>query len=244
MWQRRRPPRRRPPLLIRFEYHIRCLRYESTSFQELFELTQRKFLRLAISFAETMSTRAYPRLFALDYRADGEESAQTRARIEAIAQLTKEQPQQEQTSAENDKRDLGAEQRRDEEVRQQEQEAAKTVTATRVETSDVRSRMQKIPNALCVRVLCENEENWHTAGYPFEINERVVVMNSASYLSRMMLLLKHSDLPLEILTTDEGEKELQRIADVRIETRCVVVSRSTALPLLFTHSSRNRRTPK
>lgn len=149
-----------------------------------------------------MNARAYPRLFTLDYRAENEKSAQELARIEMASQMNAQRQQ------ENDQeRDLEAERQRDEELAR-EQEAA-----------DQGSKEKEPPKekvkAQCMRALCENEENWHPAGNPFEITEKVVIQNSALYLSRIMLLLKQSDLPLEILTTNEGDLELQKLNEVR-----------------------------
>ena len=150
-----------------------------------------------------MTARAYPRLFALDFMGEKEKSAQELARIEMATQMN---TQRQQENEDNNERDIEAERQRDEEVRRQQEEA------------DVKEKeiIKEKVKTLCVRALCENEENWHPAGNPFEILEKVIIQNSASYLSRIMLLLKHSELALEILNSDEGETELQRIAEVNI----------------------------
>lgn len=189
------------------------------SLKELFELTQRKFLRLTSNFAETMSARPYPRLFACDFMGEKEKSAQELARIEVAADMSsqqrqQQQQQQQQQEDENEnKRDVEADRQRDEELRRKEEEAATKGDATEKEAVQEKSKV------ICIRALCENEENWHPAGNPFEITDKMVAQNSAAYLSRIMLLLKHSDLALEILNTDEGESELRRIAEVGEDSR-------------------------
>ncbi len=172
-------------------------------------MTQRKFLRLTSGFAETMTARAYPRLFAYDFMGEGEKSAQELARIEMAARMNSQRQQQDENDNE---RDLEAERQRDEEVRRQQEIAKASANAEEKKKEIVIEKVK----SLCIRALCENEENWHPAGNPFEITEKVVIQNSASYLSRIMLLLKQSDLPLEILNSNEGEIELQKLNEVRI----------------------------
>ncbi len=153
-----------------------------------------------------MSVRAYPRLFAYDFMGEKEKSAQELARIEMATQMNS---QRQQDNEDDNERDLEAERQRDEDVRQRQEEAA---AATKEKEKEAEKEKRK---SLCIRALCENEENWHVAGNPFEITEKVIVQNSASYLSRIMLLLKQSDLSLEILNSDEGEIELHKLAEVR-----------------------------
>ncbi|CAF5191690.1 unnamed protein product, partial [Rotaria magnacalcarata] len=178
----------------------------TAAYQELFELTQRKFLRVTSGFADTMNARAYPRLFTLDFVSENEKSAQELARIELATEMNAQRQQ------ENDQdRDLEAERQRDEQLAREQKE---------IEHADDERKEKEAPKTkvkkLCIRTLCENEENWHTAGSPFEISEQIIIQNSALYLSRIMLLLKQSDLPLEILTSKEGEIELRKINEVRI----------------------------
>ncbi|CAF3553209.1 unnamed protein product [Rotaria sordida] len=180
----------------------------TAAYQELFELTQRKFLRVTSGFAETMNARAYPRLFALDFMGDKEKSAQELARIEMATEMNTQRQQQD--DKDNTERDLEAERQRDEELLREQQEADATADANSKEKEIVKEKVK----TLCIRALCENEENWHPAGNPFEITEKIIIQNSALYLSRVMLLLKQSDLALEILTSDEGEIELQKLTEI------------------------------
>ncbi|CAF2785557.1 unnamed protein product [Rotaria sp. Silwood2] len=177
----------------------------TAAYQELFELTQRKFLRVTTGFADTMNARAYPRLFALDFMGETEKSAQELARIEMATQMNT----QRQDDKDNTERDLEAERQRDEELLREQQETKENADGDSKEKEIVKEKTK----TLCIRVLCENEENWHSAGNPFEITEKVVIQNGALYLSRIMLLLKQSDLALEILTSDEGEIELQKLTE-------------------------------
>jgi hypothetical protein len=155
-----------------------------------------------------MSTRAYPRLFALDFIGEKEKSGQELARLEIAAQMNAQRSQAETDNA----RDLEAERQRDEELRRVGEESDSRV--------DARVVPKEKAKTLCIRALCEHEENWHAAGSPFEITDKPTLLNSASYLTRIMLLLKQSDLPLEILTNDEGEVELQKLADVSAVLCC------------------------
>ncbi|MBL8086342.1 MAG: hypothetical protein JNN26_27175, partial [Candidatus Obscuribacter sp.] len=158
-------------------------------------MTQRKFLRLTTNFAETMSARPYPRLFACDFMGEKEKSAQELARIVIAAEMNQQrQQQQQQQQQDGNERDLEEDRRRDEELRRKEEEAA--AAAPDKKEKDV---VQEKKKSVCIRALCENEENWHPAGNPFEVTDKAVLQNSAPYLSRIMLLLKHSDLALEIL---------------------------------------------
>ena len=177
-------------------------------FQELFELTQRKFLRLTSSFAETMTTRAYPRLFILDIMGSKEKSAQELARIQLGASVADKS----QESDGDNERDVEAERVRDEELRRDQEKAnAKAVDG------EVKEDVKAKSKPLCLRALCETEENWHPAGSPFEISDKIVIQNGASFLSRIMLLLKQSDLALDIFTSEDGEAELEKVAEVSID---------------------------
>jgi hypothetical protein len=147
-----------------------------------------------------MTARAYPRMFALDFMGEKEKSAQELARIEMATQMNTQSQKKEGEG--NNERDREAERQRD--------EAAEAAADTFKEKEIIKEK------PLCIRALCEHEENWHSAGNPFEITEKVILQNSASYLSRIMLLLKHSDLALEILTSEEGETELQKLPEVKI----------------------------
>jgi hypothetical protein len=162
-----------------------------------------------------MTARAYPRLFACDFMGEKEKSAQELARIEMAAQMNS---QRQQETEGNNERDIEAERQRDEDVRRKQEEV--DATANTKEKEVVKEKVK----SLCIRALCENEENWHPAGNPFEITEKVIIQTSASYLSRIMLLLKQSDLALEILNTDEGEIELQKLNEVRIRFICINIS--------------------
>ena len=168
-------------------------------------MTQRKFLRLTAGFAETMTTRAYPRLFAVDFIREKEKSAQELLRIE-IANQMNSQHAQHVDNKEDNARDEEAERQRDKKVREAQRQA-------QPQDEPPPEKVKK----LCIRALCENEENWHASGSPFEITDKVILQNSVCYLTRIMLLLKQSDLALEILTTEEGEAELRKLDEVRIE---------------------------
>ncbi|UJR35583.1 hypothetical protein I4U23_028336 [Adineta vaga] len=171
----------------------------TAAYQELFELTQRKFLRLIAGFAEAMTARSYPRLFALDFIGEKEKSGQELVRLEMAAQMSAQRQTQD---VQDHARDLEAERQRDEEARNaQRQNQTEEMPPEKVKK-------------LCIRALCENEENWHAAGNPFEITDKLILNNSSAYLTRIMLLLKQSDLSLEMLTTDEGETELQKLTEV------------------------------
>ncbi|CAF1146931.1 unnamed protein product [Adineta ricciae] len=172
------------------------------AYHELFELTQRKFLRLTAGFAEAMTTRAYPRLFAVDFIREKEKSAQELLRIEIVNQMNSQHAQQADNKEDN-ARDKEAERQRDKEVRETERQ-------TQSQDQPPPEKVKK----LCIRALCENEENWHASGSPFEITDKAILQNSVSYLTRIMLLLKQSDLALEILTTDEGEAELRKLDEL------------------------------
>lgn len=159
-----------------------------------------------------MTPQPYPRLFAYDFRGEKERSAQELARIEIAADMSaqlQQQQQQQKGDESKNERDVEADRQRDEELRRKETEA-KDEEGTAEKEEVAQEKIKQV----CIRALCENEENWHSAGNPFEINDKVIVQNSASYLSRIMLLLKHSDLSLEILNTEEGETELQKLAEV------------------------------
>jgi hypothetical protein len=162
-----------------------------------------------------MTARAYPRLFAYDFMGEKEKSAQELARIEMATQMN---AQRQTENEDNNERDLEAERQRDEEVRRKQEEAE--AAAVNAKEKEILKEKFKL---LCIRALCENEENWHPAGYPFEITEKVIIQNSAPFLSRIMLLLKQSDLALEILNTEDGKIELQKLDEVKICLNILII---------------------
>ena len=196
-------------LLIRLviENVRRIIILNSISIQELFELTQRKFLRLTTGFADAMNTRPYPRLFAVDLMTAQTKTAQDLARLEVAAT----QAQGSSESKKDDERDLEAEKKRDEEVLKKQQ-----ARKNEFDEEQIRKLLELKRKRLRLRALCEHEENWHPAGNPFEIAEDSTLENSAPYLTRILLLMKQSDLEMEILNTPQGEKEQQKLNEVNV----------------------------
>lgn len=179
-------------------------------------MTQRKFLRSTSGFADAMNTRPYPRLFALDYIAKGETSAQQRARIELAAAMAQERGDastaQEREEREEKKREEEERKKKEDEEKKKEEE--KDREEVKRQDSEEESKPKKVEKILGIRVLCENEENWHPTGNPFEITDKMVLQNSSPYLSRIMLLLKQSDLSLAYITSEEGEDNLNKLTEV------------------------------
>jgi hypothetical protein len=178
-------------------------------------LTQRKFLRLASGFAESMMSRPFPRLFALDFMDVKETSAQEATRLELASVLSEGR-----IDKSNGERNIEIErQRHESEHRNEEEDTGRVATNNK----SARGHVKEKKKILCIRTLCEHEESWHSAGHPFEITDRLLVQNSSPYLSRVMLVLKQSDITLDIFISDEGEVELKKLDEASIDTCMMIV---------------------
>lgn len=154
----------------------------SVAYQELYELTQRKFLKQISSFSEAMTLkRQCPRLFCLDLV--------EKTKLVELVKVKKAIMRNKYTSADNTDPNIPS-----------------TIPDDIVDASSV-GRNKSL--SFCVRPLCEHEEGWHASETFFVINSPD---SFASYLARIMNILKSgntiaSDLP--VYQTESGQLVLE-----------------------------------
>ncbi|XP_078600268.1 uncharacterized protein LOC144875240 [Branchiostoma floridae x Branchiostoma japonicum] len=176
----------------------------SASFQELYELAQRKFLRQVAHYEELLDLPPYPRLVVVDFHHQDEE---------------KEEPKE------------GKGEDAEDEVKEEEKQAEKSDDTKEVSRSRPTSAMERPRTAgirtmskdmtpvtpmFCFRVLCEHEQGWHlcsTAGVPVPGSQAELQSKLKSwspYLARLYAILKHGPVQLDVLTEEEkGDQFLQ-----------------------------------
>jgi hypothetical protein len=182
--------------LMETESDKKVIDNNNSAFQELYELTQRKFLKQLAQFSERMSTtttsnKPYPRLFCLDCM-PWEEFRQIQNRKKTILNQTAV------INNNNNKRE------------ETDLSLLDTAVGQRKESSSTTTTNKEKTNVKCLRVMCEYEEGWH-------VSESFVVLNDlstfSSYLARVMNILRsgnHSS-ELKIFFSDEGNQLLAEL---------------------------------
>jgi hypothetical protein len=161
-----------------------------TAFQELYELTQRKFLKQVGQYSEKMSTvRPYPRLFCVDYI--------DFLKIDQLNRL---------------KNDSGKDK---EEERAPKVEEDKVTEAAKAAIEKMRAeKVEAVKLTLCIRPMCEFEEGWHLSDHYLTLENNELPHVYYTYLARIIMnILKNGNLAtqLQLFTTPEGQKLMKEI---------------------------------
>ncbi|CAF0705574.1 unnamed protein product, partial [Brachionus calyciflorus] len=160
----------------------------NSAFQELYELTQRKFLRQLINFSDKVPTiRPYPRLFCMDLVDEEIIEKLIKMRITNLAIDKGEKIREEKSIDEN------------------------IETKVTIEPSE---DIKSIKNLItCIRPMCEHDESWHFSD-SFVILPNLT--NSfCPYLIRIMTILKNGNLSNELafFMTESGSKLMSEMED-------------------------------
>jgi hypothetical protein len=159
------------------------------AFQELYELTQRKFLKQVNQYCEKMSTgRPYPRLFCVDYIDFVKIDELNRLKNESSKPKTEETV----TESKNDKvTDV----------------AKKAIEKMRAE------KAEEVKLTLCIRPMCEFDEGWHVSDNYFTLENNELPSSYCTYLARLMNILKNGNLAtqMQLFTTPNGQKLMKEI---------------------------------
>ena len=155
------------------------------AFQELYELTMRKFFKELSIFCKEMATiKPYPKLFSIDLIGTDKISDLKQQ------QLSREQEIEDEKSSNTNKIS-----------------SAPTLNESKLPTQDT----QDVKLLPCIRPMCEYDEGWHFCDTFLVLND----LNSRfySYLLRIMSLIKNGNLSnqLQIFLSEQGQKLLSDI---------------------------------
>lgn len=171
------------PVLKETEQKNDILKVESDEFsnqayKELIELTQRKFLRQVVNFLEDGTSKPFPRLIIIDM------------------------PEETFMDYSNPSHDIALQQTSGKKLNLLKSLSSSKRRSDKVHRSPMLERFY-------LRAACEHESGWHPSGRAI-IYENIIniPLSHISYLYRIMSIIKHSDLNLEILKNHEKFQEL------------------------------------
>ncbi|XP_048241150.1 uncharacterized protein LOC124116403 [Haliotis rufescens] len=172
-----------------------------TSFQEVLELAERKFLRQLMTYTDSIEGEGYPHLVVVD--------------INAPPQLTDEEKQalEGNTIGDEEEYKRAMEENKDKEEEKQEEALNKIYKEREKKTQEVlkQAEAKLAASKYCFRLLCEHEQGWHpvpdTIPFPsLDVPDDDYLKSVAPYLARLQSILKHSSLEMMLLNTAEGER--------------------------------------
>lgn len=178
----------------------------TSAFQELFELTERKFLKQLAQFCDKMVTdKPYPRLFCVDL-IDTNTLDKIRDKKRTILSQTAIIGRDNETLNGGDQ--------------------SKTVTKSESTKTDEPKYVK------CLRPMCEHEEGWHL-GESFVVLDELA--NYASYLARVMNIIKSGNQSSELVVfyIDEGTKLLKEIEQKAVTGKVDLADSYTSLRAFF-----------
>ncbi|KAL4233400.1 hypothetical protein ACF0H5_008081 [Mactra antiquata] len=164
----------------------------NSAFQEVLELTQRKFLRHLNNSYITNDLEPYPTLFVVDFLSDKEKADYEKARQESMAK-TSRRDETEQTTADDDDTSTM------ETIPLMKSKYCIRLLCEHLEGCHVMPSYIKFPDL-------DPEE---------ELN---ILHSAAPYLTRVYTIIKYSNILLECITTPEGEIFQQRMEDIGIKS--------------------------
>lgn len=155
----------------------------NSAYHELYELTQRKFLKQLAKYSSRMQLNIeLPRLFCIDYVSESKVKHLTKSMERTSKNHSRKQNARKWSIAER---------------------VNSTVTAD-PETSTREVKEEFVP---CIRVMCEHENEWHPSNLLLVLLEPVST-EYASYLARVMRIVKNGNLAgeIQVLITESGAK--------------------------------------
>ncbi|XP_053405125.1 uncharacterized protein LOC123565346 [Mercenaria mercenaria] len=162
--------------------------HKNLSYQELFELGQRRLLRQLMMYAENQDLDIYPRVFVVDFAKEPEDQ-EIPGTDEDIGKL-----EEEKADVEKEKLLL-----------KREKSNTKKLLSKKSSVMYPAYRLQKY----CVYTLCEHDEGWHSVAEPLELEADFGVASLdmfSPYISRLTTVMKYNKkLVLNCLTDDVGE---------------------------------------
>ncbi|XP_064618850.1 uncharacterized protein LOC135482601 [Lineus longissimus] len=201
---------------------------KKASYQELFELAQRKFLRQISTYADIFELHPFPRLVIVDFAepeeveeekpASGEKVEETAKLIEVAKPTAKPRIKDEvfgsnasidrlsdrdiDHSRDHDKDDTSSSSRSQKKQRKRRQ-------LTRRNLSSVAQILTFLRRKFCYKILCENEQGWHLVGDPIPVSSHFgesQLTHYAPYLARILAVIKHSSkIQLNCIGGEQGE---------------------------------------
>ncbi|CAF0782367.1 unnamed protein product [Brachionus calyciflorus] len=197
------------------------------AYTELIELTQRKFLRQVASFSDSATSQPFPRLIIIDLPEDFGLNFMN-ANYSSI----------------NNSGNL----------------FSSDYNSTNMNVSPIRSslnlknissssskrksekfspyRSQGLMERFCLRVACEHESGWHPSGMPIEYESlKNIPTSHISYLFRIMSIVKHSELSLDILKNQEKYQDLINQLEDALNSSTNIQSNQTSTPSRYSSST-------
>ncbi|XP_076445934.1 uncharacterized protein LOC143283637 [Babylonia areolata] len=188
---------------------------DKTSFNEEYELTQRKFMRHIISFVSSTDSLPMPRLLVLDFDRPALVSHTSRQTMSVMTGEGAEEPARPKTSGRPGLR-------------------PKTSTRTR-------DRMEPVnilddeenweAENFCLKLLCENEEGWHLCPQTFSVKLdeefKPLVRRCSAYLARLYAILQQSAVHLSCFVGKRGKKYREWIEENAVENPNFIEAFST-----------------
>ncbi|XP_060565876.1 uncharacterized protein LOC132724909 isoform X2 [Ruditapes philippinarum] len=160
--------------------------HKNLSYQELFELGQRRLLRQLTMYAENQDLDVYPRVFVVDFVKDEDFDGQN---------------VDEDKEGEEEKKDIDQEKM----MLTRERTLHKELLSKKTSVLLPAYRLQKY----CVHTLCEHDEGWHSVSEPLELEADFGVTSLdlySPYISRLTTVTKYNKkLVLNCLTDEVGE---------------------------------------
>ncbi len=168
-----------------------------TAYTELFELAQRKFLRQVANFSDNASSKPFPRLIIIELQ---EEQS-----FKGFSSSSSNQPSSSITD--NSLNNFLS---------------PSNFSPMHNSLSNNSPSRQNISfnrrtygsNRLCLKALCEHESGWHVCANSLEYEPQLNIPNNhLPYLQRIMTLVKHSEMSLEIIQKNKLDDFLNYIED-------------------------------
>ncbi|KAL8604081.1 hypothetical protein ACOMHN_024906 [Nucella lapillus] len=176
---------------------------DKTSFNEEYELTQRKFMRHIISYISSTDPVPMPRLLVVDFD-----------KPMVISRTSRQMPVSEEGSGDSPRPTSS-------------RPGLRPKTATRT-----RDRMEPVnllddeenweAENFCLKLLCENEEGWHLCPktFPIKLDDtfQSLIRHCSAYLARLYAILQQSSVHLNCFVGKRGKKYRQWIEESAVET--------------------------
>ncbi|XP_035826698.1 uncharacterized protein LOC101848126 [Aplysia californica] len=165
---------------------------QAVAFQEVLELSQRKFLRHITTYADGPD---YPRLVLIDFK-------------------SQDQPPQSSQSSEDKEAKEATEKKEETQSEDVESERKAVVEEMATDAEGVEKS-----NKYCFRLLCEHEQGWHESPLAVDFPHKEgaaldeFLKDSSPYLARIHAILKHTKINLGILNTPQGERMRRKMEE-------------------------------
>ncbi|KAL4228297.1 hypothetical protein ACF0H5_013728 [Mactra antiquata] len=167
--------------------------HKNMSFQELFELAQRKLLRQLSLYADLHDVDVYPRLFIVDF-----------------IKVNPDEDDVKEKSDDDDGKDSKTNDNNDDSV-DKPKKILKRQLSKRISELKSNFRVQRY----CVYTLCEHDEGWHSVCEPIQLSHEFgesMLDRFSPFIARMTAIMKYNKhFTFNCLQQDAGNEYLERL---------------------------------